>query len=97
VQEVVTGDLMAVLNWVSGFMEEAGDEDREIIEDNPIPFDGVYTIVGQKYGFAMNMDMIALKNLIRAIDEMDLDEAIEGYSDENEEEIREELEESEEG
>ena len=97
VQEVVTGDMMAILNWVSGFMEEAGDEDWEVIKDNPIPFNGVYTINGEKLGFAMNMDMPALKNLIRAFDEMDLDEDMKGYSDETEEEVEEKMEEEEEG
>lgn len=97
VQEVVTGDMMAILNWVSGFMEEAGDEDWEVIKDNPIPFNGVYTIDGEKLGFAMNMDMPALKNLIRAFDEMDLDEDMKDYSDENKEEVEEKMEEAEEG
>lgn len=97
VQEVVTGDMMAILNWVSGFMEEAGEEDWEVIKDNPIPFNGVYTINGEKLGFAMNMDMPALKNMIRAFDEMDLDDDMKGYGDESEEEVEEKMEEAEEG
>jgi len=96
VQEIVTGDMMAILNWVSGFMEEAGDEDWEVIKDNPIPFSGAYTIEGEKLGFAMNMDMPAMKNMIRAFDEMDLDDGMKDYSDENKEEMEEKIEEAEE-
>jgi hypothetical protein len=76
VQEVVTGDLMAILKWVTAFMDEADQEEMAVVMDNPIPFDGVYTIADDRYGFAMNMDVKALQNLIRALDEMDLDEEI---------------------
>ena len=50
--EIVTGDLMAVLTWVTEFMEEVDDEEWDAIKGNPIPFDGAYTIEGERFGLS---------------------------------------------
>ena len=94
VQEVVTGDLMAILKWVTAFMDEADQEEMAVVMENPIPFDGAYTIDGDRFGFAMNMDVKAMQNMIRALDEMDVDEMsgdMKDYSDESREEIEEKM------
>jgi hypothetical protein len=62
-----------------------------VVMENPIPFDGAYTIDGDRFGFAMNMDVAAMQNLIRALDEMDLDEDMKDYSDESQEELEEKM------
>jgi hypothetical protein len=97
-QEVVTGDLLAILKWVTAFMDEADQAEMAVLMDNPIPFDAAYTIEGQEFGFAMQMDVPAVQNLIRALDEMDVDEMGEDakdYSGEGKEEMQEKMEEGE--
>jgi len=98
VAEIVSGDLMAVLTWVTEFMEEIDDEEWDTIKGNPIPFDGAYTIEGNRFGFTMNMDVSAMQDLIRALDEMDLDEGFDDDDDEDDEdEMKDEDEDPEEG
>lgn len=86
-QQVVTGDLMAVLAWVTEWMEELEDEEFAAIEGNPIPFSAAYTIDGDGYGLDWTMDMPAVKRFAAAVRELEAREARhdEGDGDEEEE------------
>jgi hypothetical protein len=70
-QQVVTGDLLAILNWVTELMEELDAEERVVFEGNPIPFQAAFTVNEQDFGFEMGMDLPALSALIKAVEEME--------------------------
>lgn len=70
-QQIVTGDLLAILNWVTELMEELDEEQRVVFAGNPIPFQAAVTIDGQDFGFDMGMDLPALSALIQAVEEME--------------------------
>ena len=70
-QQVVVGDLMAVLAWITELMEELEDDEYAAIEDNPIPFSAAYTIDGAAYGLDWTMDMPAVKRFAQALEKME--------------------------
>jgi hypothetical protein len=70
-QQVVTGDLMAIVAWVTEWMEEIEDTEYDIVRDNPIPFTSAYTIDDGAYGVDWTMDMPAVKRFILAIQELE--------------------------
>jgi len=82
-QQVVTGDLMSVLAWVTEWMEELEDEEFATIEGNPIPFSSAYTIDGADYGADWTMDMQAVQRFIKAIQEMEALEDLHGDYDDD--------------
>ena len=85
-QQVIVGDLMAVLAWVTELMEEIGEEEFATIEGNPIPFTGAFTIdrddFGADYGVDWTMDMPAVQRFVKAMQEM---EALDDMLDDDEE------------
>lgn len=70
-QQVITGDMLAIINWVTELMEEIDDEQRTLMEGNPIPFEATFTINNPDFGFNMGMDLEAMGNLIKAAKELD--------------------------
>ena len=74
VQQVVSGDLLAILNWVTEMMEDLDQKERDTIAGNPIPFAGALTIADAVYGFEMAMDMEAMGRLFQAARAMDLED-----------------------
>ncbi|MEN8007557.1 MAG: hypothetical protein ABFS42_11110, partial [Candidatus Krumholzibacteriota bacterium] len=70
-QQVVTGDLMAILSWITEWMEELEDEEYATIEGNPIPFTATSTIEGAAYGLDWTMDMPAVKRFVKAVQELE--------------------------
>ena len=70
-QQVVVGDLMAILAWITELMEEIEEEEYAAIESNPIPFSAAYTIEGANYGLDWTMDMPAVKRFAKAIEQME--------------------------
>jgi|GEM_PF-3045917 len=70
-QQVVTGDLMAILAWVTEWMEELDDEEYAAIEGNPIPFTAAFTIAGAAYGVDWTMDMPAVQHFVQAVQELE--------------------------
>jgi len=68
-QQIITGDMMAVLNWFTEWMEEVDQKEREVMEGNPVPFSGVATVSEGETGITFKTDLAALGNLVRAIDE----------------------------
>ena len=79
-QQVVVGDLMAVLAWITELMEEIEAEEYAAIESNPIPFSAAYTIDGPAYGLDWTMDMPAVKRFAQALEQM---EALENMHDDD--------------
>ncbi len=71
VQQVVTGDLMAVIAWMTEWMEEIEEEEYTAIKGNPIPFSSSMTIDGASYGGQWTMDMPAVKRLVEAVQELE--------------------------
>ena len=68
-QQAVTGDLMAILAWVTEWMEEMEGEEIVTIENNPIPFSSSLTIDGPSYAGQWTMDMPAVKRFVKAMEE----------------------------
>ncbi len=71
VQQVVTGDLMAIIAWMTEWMEEIEEEEYTAIKGNPIPFSSSVTIDGASYGGQWTMDMPAVKRLVKAFQELE--------------------------
>jgi len=88
-QQVVVGDLMAVLAWVTEWMEEINEEEYEVIEGNPIPFTSAFTIDGADYGADWTMDMPALQRLVKAILEMEAFDDMHDVDNDDDDEGRE--------
>jgi len=70
-QQVVVGDLMAILSWVTEWMEELNEEEYATMQGNPIPFTSAFTIDGPVYGSDWTMDMPAVQRLVKAMMEME--------------------------
>ncbi len=70
-QQVVVGDLMAILSWVTEWMEELNEEEYATMQGNPIPFTSAFTIENAEYGVDWTMDMPAVQRLIKAMMEME--------------------------
>ncbi len=70
-QQVITGDMLALINWVTELMEEVDNEQRILIDGNPIPFEAMFTIENPDLGFNVGMDLQAMGNLIKAVAELD--------------------------
>lgn len=70
-QQVITGDMLAIFNWVTDMLAELDEQEHAVIADNPIPFQADFTIEGADFGFDMGMDLPALGNLIRAAEELE--------------------------
>jgi len=70
-QQAVTGDLMAILSWVTEWMEEMEGEEIVTIENNPIPFSSSLTIDGPHYGGMWTMDMRAVQRFVKAVEELE--------------------------
>jgi len=79
-QQVVVGDLMAILSWVTEWMEELNEEEYATMQGNPIPFTSAFTIENAEYGADWTMDMPAVQRLIKAMMEM---EAFKDLHDDN--------------
>lgn len=74
VQQIITGDMMAVMNWFTEWLEEMDNEEREVMKGNPVPFSAVATIFAGETGVTFKTDMAALSGLMRAF--VELDEAV---------------------
>ena len=70
-QQAVTGDLMAVVAWVTEWMEEMEGEEIVTIENNPIPFSSSLSIDGPSYQGQWTMDMPAVKRFVKAMEELE--------------------------
>jgi len=70
-QQVVVGDLMAILAWITEWMEELNEKEYAAIKGNPIPFTGAFTIEGGHYGADWSMDMPAVQRFVKAMTEME--------------------------
>ncbi|MCK9997166.1 MAG: hypothetical protein KAH56_12905, partial [Candidatus Krumholzibacteria bacterium] len=70
-QQVVVGDLMAILSWITEWMEELNEEEYATMQGNPIPFTSAFTIENAEYGVDWTMDMPAVQRLIKAMMEME--------------------------
>ncbi len=70
-QQVIVGDLMAILSWITEWLEELNEEEYEAIKGNPIPFTGAFTIEGEIYGADWSMDMPAVQCFVKAMTEME--------------------------
>ncbi len=70
-QQVVVGDLMAILSWITEWMEELNEEEYATMQGNPIPFTSAFTIENANYGADWTMDMPAVQRLIKAMMEME--------------------------
>lgn len=70
-QQVVTGDLMSILSWVTEWMEELEDEEYETLKGNPIPFSSALIIDGPSYAGQWTMDMPAVQQLVKAMQDLD--------------------------
>ncbi len=79
-QQVVVGDLMAILAWVTEWLEELNEEEYATMKGNPIPFTGAFTIQDADYGVDWTMDMPAVQRLVKAMMEM---EAFDDLHDDN--------------
>jgi hypothetical protein len=71
VQQVVTGDLMAIFSWMTEMMEEMEAEEYAVIKGNPIPFSSALVIDGPSYHGTWTMDMPAVKELVAAFKELE--------------------------
>ena len=81
-QQVVVGDLMSILAWVTEWMEEIEEEEFATIEGNPIPFTGAFTIGEVDYGVDWTMDMPAVQQFIKAMMELEaFDDTHEDHAD----------------
>jgi len=83
-QQVITGDLLAIINWVTDMLSDMTAEQHAVITDNPIPFQADFIIEGSDFGFDMGMDLPSLGNLVRAAKEMEAmteDEAVEAETE----------------
>ncbi len=84
-QQVVVGDLMAILAWVTEWLEDLNEEEFATIEGNPIPFTGAFTIDGADYGVDWTMDMPAVRQFIKAMMELEaFDDIPEDHADDEE-------------
>ncbi len=88
-QQVVVGDLMAILSWVTEWMEELNEEEYATMQGNPIPFTGAFTIQNAEYGTDWTMDMPAVQRLIKAMMEMEAFEDMHDDSDPDVDEVDE--------
>jgi hypothetical protein len=70
-QQVVMGDLMAILSWITEWMEELNEEEYATMQGNPIPFTSAFTIENATYGTDWTMDMPAVQRLVKAMMEME--------------------------
>jgi hypothetical protein len=70
-QQVVVGDLMAILAWITEWMEELNEKEYAAIKGNPIPFTGAFTIEVGNYGADWSMDMPAVQRFVKAMTEME--------------------------
>jgi hypothetical protein len=101
-QQVVTGDLMSILAWVTEWMEEMDADEYAAIEGNPIPFSSSMTIDGAEYGGQWTMDMPAVQRFIKAMQEIEAwegqhhDDEDDGDNDNADDDDDEEVEKSEE-
>jgi hypothetical protein len=75
-QQVVTGDMMAIIAWVTEWMEELDDQEFDTVQDHPIPFTSAFTLADGEYGLNWTMDMPSVKRFIVAVQELEaLDDA----------------------
>jgi hypothetical protein len=88
-QQVVVGDLMAILSWVTEWMEELKEEEYATMQGNPIPFTSAFTIENAVYGVDWTMDMPAVQRLVKAMMEMEAFDALHDDSDADVDEVDE--------
>ncbi len=70
-QQVITGDMLAILNWMTELLEEMDEQQHDVVAGNPIPFQASVTVGTDEFGFDMGMNLSALGRLIAAIEEME--------------------------
>ncbi len=70
-QQVITGDWLAIIKWVTDLLEDMDQDDQVVFADNPVPFEGTLTIEELSSGFDVGLDLPAISGLIRAFEEMD--------------------------
>ncbi len=90
-QQVVTGDLMSILTWVTEWMEELEDEEYAAVKGNPIPFTIAYTIEDADYGADWTMDMPAVQRLVKAVQDIEAQHDDQDDDQGDEEEVETEI------
>jgi len=70
-QQLITGDMMAVMNWFTEWLEELDDEERDVMKGNPVPFSAVATVYGGETGVMFKTDLAALAGLVKAFEELE--------------------------
>ena len=70
-QQVINGDLMSIISWVTEWMEEIEDEEFEAIQGNPIPFTSAFTIENGEYGVDWTMDMPSVQRFVKAMEQLE--------------------------
>jgi hypothetical protein len=82
-QQVITGDMMSIISWVTEWMEEIEDEEYAAIQGNPIPFTSAFTIENGEYGLDWTMDMPSVQRFVQAMEQ--LEDMTDDDSDEDDE------------
>ena len=73
-QQVLSGDLMTIVQWISEMTITPDATERVVLADNPIPFQADVTVDGADLGFDARMDLAALGRLAAAMDALDDEE-----------------------
>jgi hypothetical protein len=77
-QQIITGNMVAVINWFTEWMEEIDQKERDVLKGHPVPFSEVATVSEGEAGVTFKTNLVALGNLARAFEEM---EAMHGGDD----------------
>jgi hypothetical protein len=69
--QVVTGDILSIINWMTEWYNELDNAQLEVIKGNPVPFRGAFTLTGPEYGFDLSLDLQSLARLARAVQQLE--------------------------